>query len=1330
MEFKCEHCEKVFKHKRSLVRHKKTKHNTQDCSRFTCERCHASYDFKHELDEHIHLNHRQEHGEKFKGKKLYQTSSGKRPLQHTCAQCSRVYNRECDLQEHLERDHSKKRPLVPYSDTDSDTETPEKRIKEDCSCCGIRFTHYSAYIKHRKKHHQEGQGNVEEKTKKYYTLPNGLVDERLKELYHDKFHHIMVPHRFSQAHADYNFPTENGQTSYNEMRDLLYQILRRENHSFKLNFNFGLVIQNTEDQSYRYFYPLEYSPVLSMPVLISNRADIDALIDRLITMDLLDSQIKTKRPNTKYVFKQVANIMFYVYRTHYTLGMLEDGVQLPDYVKNSKSIVSLVTNPLTGNAYQDQLCFFRALALSKGASIRNLEKPTKELLETWLKFKCQKEFHTIEIETLDQLEQCFEVNVNVYQMTGKGVVATVRLSLSRFPRSLYLNLYQNHLSWVKNFRCYAQKYKCSLCEKLFRTQKDLKRHYNSNCSKLTKKTFKGGFYEPPQNLFEQLNQQGFTTASESQFFPFFAFYDFESILDTSASRKTGENTQVYSAHKPISFALASNVCSDECWHPLGESCGLCECFKETQCIIDSDPKSLVGKFIEILKKHQTASQKYMREKFKDTLTSLEEQIVSAQKKVEVLKAKQKTEETELDRILGNDSPTKTDSEASLDSFDLEFERLMNGPAVWDKSDSESLWSEEEQVSLSDAPGLSCWQDKTTALLRIESSRLRQLKVLQEKLTLYTDSLPVFGFNSAKYDTNLILGELVRSLEIDQQKAPSVIKRDQTYQLIQTQHFRFLDVSAFLAPNISYAKFLKMYNSAEQKFFFPYEFLDDLKKLDYDRLPSIEHFYSKLKGRNSLGETEREIQENYRLVQFVWKRENMSTLADLLIYYNKIDVTPGITALKTMISFYKEERNVDMLKSAISLPGISRKLLFSTAKEQNAYFYSFSKNEETIYNTFKKSITGGLSQVFHRYSEEGKTFIRNNPDRPVGVVKGWDSNSLYLFCLAKKAPTGRMIHRKLEKGFKPNCEIKQFYSIDFLDYTAMKRGIFIQHKANLGEHRVGPFMLDGFSQSSDPNDHSKGIIFEVEGCAVHFHNTGNCPIVSKIKSQKWKAAGPKRYERTMERNNYLRHLGYEVISTWECEIDAMRKHDPEFKKFLEKRWRSVLKRNPTNQDILSSVLSKELYGFLSVDIQIPHEWNQVVRERPDYETRFRFITPYNFFKEMAPFFMNIRLDYENFSPRMKQHIEENNLSKLPREFLTTGMKAEKLLLNSELLRFYLQYGMEVTKIYDVYEFEGQPVFKTFQEQITAERRCGCDNARKTTTKLIGVGLFFNTGIYIF
>ena len=893
-------------------------------------------------------------------------------------------------------------------------------------------------------------------------------------------------------------------------------------------------------------------------------------------------------------------------------------------------------------------------------------------------------------------------------MIAEGVVEIIRISLSRFSSSLYLNLYQNHLSWVKNFRCYARKYKCNSCGRMFPTNRELKRHHTTNCSRLTKKTFKGGFYEIPQSMFEQLKEHGFTAPLDSRFFPFFAFFDFESVLDTTATKKIGE-------------ALASNVCSEECQHPISESCGLCVNFKEAECIVDPDPKSLAEKFIEILKKHQAASQQYMREKFKDTLTSLEEEIDSAQKRLEGLKARQRAEETELDQILGNNnSPGNTDSETSLNSFDLEFERLINGPSTWDQSERENS-SPSEDDSTSDPPCLSSWKDKTSTLIKIESTRLKQLDFLKKKLTLYTDSLPVFGFNSAKYDTNLILAQLIRGLEIDEKKAPSVIKKGQTYQLIETQHFRFLDVVSFLAPGVNYSKFLNMYNASEQKFFFPYEFLDDPKKLEYDRLPSMEHFYSKLKGRNTLGESECEINDNYRLVQRVWERENMCSLKDLLMYYNKVDVTPGVTALKSMISFYKEERDIDMLKDALSAPGIARKLLFRAAKEQNAFFYSFSKNQEGVYDFFKKSITGGLSQVFHRYAEEGKTFIRNQQNHPVGVVKGWDSNSLYLSCLAKKSPTGRMIHRTSEQGFRPMCEVKQFYSIDFLDYIATKIGVFIQHKGNIGEKKITPFAVDGYYQPTDPQGHTRGVIFEVQGCAVHGDDPDRCPITSKITSQKWIDSRLKKYNRTVERERYLQHQGYEVISIWECEIDRMKTQDLGFKKFLDSRWKSALKYRPSTQDILSSVLSKRLFGFLSEDIEIPNEWNQFIRGRPDFETRFSSVTPHQFFSEMPPFFMNIRLEYENFSPHMKHHIEENNLSKLPREFLTTGMKAEKLLVNSELLGFYLQYGMEVTKIHDVYEFEGRPVFKTFQEQITAERRGGHDNARKATTKLIGVSI---------
>ena len=909
---------------------------------------------------------------------------------------------------------------------------------------------------------------------------------------------------------------------------MLYGILRQEQHSFKLNLNFGLVLQNTEDRSYRYYYPLEYDPILDTPVLIANRADVDRLVEALVTSDLLESEIKLKRPNTKYVYKQVANIMFYVYRTHYILGKVGGGRQLPDYIQNSKSIVNLTHNMKTGRPYEDELCFFRALALNKGAHVQALARPTQELRDKWLSFKGQKEFQTISLEDLDSLEQCFQVNINVFQMISKGVVKTVRISLSRFSSTLYLNLYENHLSWIKNFRRYALKYKCNSCDKMFPEYHKLKRHQSGQCLKATRKSFKGGFYNPPKPLFEQLEEYGFQVPLEVQFFPFFAFFDFESILDKTSSTKEGENTEILSEHRPVSFAVASNVCSEECWHPISESCGLCANFKEAECVVDSDVQSLIKKFIEILRKHQTTSQKYMRERFKDILIPLEERIASVEHKIEKLKQKQKTEERELNKILGNDStPQKTDSDASLDSFDLEFERLMNGPAVWDKSDSESLWSEEEQDSLSDTPGLSCWQNKTLSLIRIESSLLRQLKVLQEKLTIFTDSLPIFGFNSAKYDLNIILAQLIKGLEIDQQKSPNIIKKNQTYQMIETQEFRFLDISSF--PGISYSKFLHMQGLQEKKFFFPYEFLDDPRKLEYDRLPSIEHFYSKLKGRNTLGETEHGINDNYLLVCRAWKENKMKTLTDLLAYYNVLDTLPGISALGKMVKFYKDERGIDMLKCTISVPGIARKLLLDTARKQNAFFYSFNKNEETVYNTFKKSITGGLSQVFNRYSEKDKTCIRSAEGLFVKVIKGWDSNSLYLDCLSRQTPVGRMIHRSDQDMFKPRCEVKQFYSIDYLDYIAQTQVTFIKHKANIGERRIHSFLVDGFYQPIGPGDQPKGVIYEVHGCSVHFHNTDNCPIVSKIKSQKWKDAGPKRYKRTIERENYLRHLGYEVVS---------------------------------------------------------------------------------------------------------------------------------------------------------------------------------------------------------
>ena len=48
---------------------------------------------------------------------------------------------------------------------------------------------------------------------------------------------------------------------------------------------------------------------------------------------------------------------------------------------------------------------------------------------------------------------------------------------------------------------------------------------------------------------------------------------------------------------------------------------------------------------------------------------------------------------------------------------------------------------------------------------------------------------------------------------------------------------------------------------------------------------------------------------------------MQTFADWLRYYNDLDVVPGLEALQKMRVFYAE-KGIDILKDAVSLPGVS------------------------------------------------------------------------------------------------------------------------------------------------------------------------------------------------------------------------------------------------------------------------------------------------------------------------------------------------------------------------------------------------------------------------
>lgn len=60
-------------------------------------------------------------------------------------------------------------------------------------------------------------------------------------------------------------------------------------------------------------------------------------------------------------------------------------------------------------------------------------------------------------------------------------------------------------------------------------------------------------------------------------------------------------------------------------------------------------------------------------------------------------------------------------------------------------------------------------------------------------------------------------------------------------MFQTVNSIFLDMAQYLAPGTSYASFLKAFEIEEEKGWFPYEWLDDVSKLDFPRLPERKHF---------------------------------------------------------------------------------------------------------------------------------------------------------------------------------------------------------------------------------------------------------------------------------------------------------------------------------------------------------------------------------------------------------------------------------------------------------------------------------------------------------
>lgn len=104
----------------------------------------------------------------------------------------------------------------------------------------------------------------------------------------------------------------------------------------------------------------------------------------------------------------------------------------------------------------------------------------------------------VQLNEVSYFEKCFKVNINIYRTIEENVVTPVYKSRMRYNETMHLNLHQQQLSYISNFKAYAQKYQCGTCERHFKVLSNTKKHQKL-CKERTHFKFPGGVYAPTKN---------------------------------------------------------------------------------------------------------------------------------------------------------------------------------------------------------------------------------------------------------------------------------------------------------------------------------------------------------------------------------------------------------------------------------------------------------------------------------------------------------------------------------------------------------------------------------------------------------------------------------------------------------------------------------------------------------------------------------------------------------------------------------------------------------------------------------------------------------------
>ena len=303
----------------------------------------------------------------------------------------------------------------------------------------------------------------------------------------------------------------------------------------------------------------------------------------------------------------------------------------------------------------------------------------------------------------------------------------------------------------------------------------------------------------------------------------------------------------------------------------------------------------------------------------------------------------------------------------------------------------------------------------------------------------------------------------------------------------------------------------------------------------------------------------------------------------------------------------------------------------------------------------------------------------------GHILGVDANSLYLKCMGEAHCTGYYVVCRRVNQYRPEQSQKvSRAAAEWLRFRAIADSVNILHQYNHGEVSLGEarVRVDGLVPKLNR-------VYQFHGCYWHGHF---CHLnQSTPTTEKGRNLMMERGAKTIKTTMYLKCLGYQVVEEYECNWNKIKKSNQQALK-THSIWhipKPDTRIKIDQNEIIEGVKKGTIFGLVCVDLETPEHLKDHLCE-------------------MTPIFKNTLVSRDDVGEHMRDHLKSEGKIQILQRQLIGSYFAQKILLGSPLLKWYLQKGLIVTTVHLLVEYVPHKSFLPFVNQVTEARREGDKN----------------------